>query len=101
MSELLDMIDAWRDRHGQPSDASIARAIGAAPQTISSWRKRGIRQLPSKELLHALADFLRVPQVEVIMAAARDAGYLEAAPPPGPPDGGDDGEETAPNTRAG
>ena len=77
MSELLDMIDAWKDAHGQPSDASIARAIGAQPQTLNSWRRRGIRQLPSQELLHNLAGFLAVPKVEVIMAAARDAGYLE------------------------
>ena len=32
MSELLRIVDDYKDRHGQPSDASIARAIGVAPR---------------------------------------------------------------------
>ena len=83
MSRLLELIDDYKDRHGSPSDASIARAIGVASQTINSWRKRGIRQPPSTETLRALAqltgnDYERV----VLRAALIDAGWID-----------DDGEE--------
>lgn len=77
MSNLLAIIDDYKDRHGQPSDASIARAVGIAPQTISSWRKRGIRELPARETLLRLADFMRVPYDVVLRAALADTGYLE------------------------
>jgi hypothetical protein len=71
------MIDEWKDSHGSPSDSSIARAIGVAPQTISSWRTRGIRKLPETETLRALGTFLgRDYATEIIPAAMSDAGYF-------------------------
>jgi transcriptional regulator with XRE-family HTH domain len=76
VSELVALIDDYRDRHGQPSEASISRAIGAAPQTVNSWRNRGIKEMPRPDLLQRLAEFLRVPLETVVLAAARDAGYL-------------------------
>lgn len=79
MSRLLALIDAYRDAHGQPSDASIARAIGVAPQTLSSWRKRGIKEPPDRTALLELAKLLRVDQRVVGEAVAIDIGLL---PPP-------------------
>ena len=99
MSRLLAIIDAYKDTHGQPSDASIARAVGVAPQTISSWRKRGIRELPARDTLMRLADFMRVPYDRpypgsVLEAALVDAGY--ASPQPEQPrEVGDDGRSAA------
>ena len=87
MSELLRIIDAYKDGHGGPSDASIARAIGVAPQTISSWRKRGIRQLPERETLRNLAHLTQRDYVaEVIPAVMADIGYLPSDPQPLPAD---------------
>lgn len=83
MSYLLDLIDDYKDRHGQPSDASIARAIDVSPQTISAWRKRGIRDLPAAETLRKLAAFISVDERVTFDAAAIDAGYLR---PPAEPD---------------
>jgi transcriptional regulator with XRE-family HTH domain len=81
MSELLRIIDDYKDRHGQPSDASISRAIGVAPQTISSWRRRGIRQAPEIDTLRRLAQFVGVPYEEyVLQAALVDAGYRDTMP---------------------
>lgn len=81
MSELLRIIDEWKDRHGRPSDASIARAIGVAPQTISSWRKRGIKEPPSPETLRRLAEMMRLPYEDyVLQAALVDAGWRDAMP---------------------
>lgn len=85
MSELLKIIDDYKDRHGQPSDASIARAIGVAPQTISSWRKRGIKEPPSVETLKRMAEFMRLSYEDyVLQAALVDAGWRDEMPePPG------------------
>lgn len=81
MSELVKVIDEYRDSHGSPSDASIARAIGVAPQTLSSWRKRGIRQPPEPESLRALAALLRLPYEEyVLQLALYDSGWRETMP---------------------
>lgn len=88
MSELVDLIDSYRDRHGQVSEASVARAIGVAPQSISSWRKRGIKAPPRQATLKALAEFIHVDYATVVLPAAlRDAGYLPSleVPPPPPP----------------
>lgn len=81
MSELVRLIDDYRDAHGQPSDASIARAIGVAPQTLSSWRKRGIKNPPEAETLRALAALVRLPYEEyVLQLALYDAGWRETKP---------------------
>lgn len=80
MSKLLALIDEHKEAHGNPSDASIARAIGVAPQTLSSWRKRGIRELPAKDTLERLAIFLRRDyRTVVIPAALADIGYVPDA----------------------
>lgn len=86
MSELVRIIDDYRDTHGRPSDASIARAIGIAPQTLSSWRKRGIRELPDADTLRALASFVGLPYADYVLEVALyDAGWRDAMPelPPG------------------
>lgn len=81
MSELLRIIDEYKDAHGQPSDASIARAVGAAPQTISSWRVRGIRKTPAVKTLRRLAELIGVPYEEYLLQAAMvDAGMRESMP---------------------
>lgn len=76
MSKLVALIDVYKDTHGQPSDASIARAVGIAPQTLNSWRNRGIRELPARATMIRLADFMRVDYDDVLRAALMDAGYL-------------------------
>lgn len=78
MSHLLALVDDYKDRHGQPSDASIARVIGVAPQTISSWRKRGIKDPPDHEALRNLAHLLSVDYESVVLRAALlDAGWVD------------------------
>lgn len=78
MSRLLAIIDEYRDAHGQPSDASIARAIGIKPQTLSSWRKRGFKVPPDNRALHELARLTNLDyRTVVLQAALYDAGWLE------------------------
>ena len=78
MSRLLKLVDEYKDAHGAPSDSSIARAIGVAPQTVSSWRKRGIKQLPERDTLLALARLLQVDYESVVLRAVLlDIGWLE------------------------
>lgn len=76
MSRLVALIDEYKDTHGAPSDSSIARVIGVAPQTISSWRTRGISEPPNSETLRKLAAFIgRDFQSVVLRAALMDAGW--------------------------
>lgn len=88
MSRLVALIDAYKDTVGSPPDSSIARAIDVAPQTINSWRKRGIRQPPATETLRKLAALLRVDYRDVVLAAVLvDIGLLsddelDPQPPP-------------------
>lgn len=86
MSELLRIIDEYKDRHGQPSDSSIARAVGIAPQTLSSWRKRGIHAPPSTAALRRLAEFMHVDYDDYLLQAVLvDTGYRDAMPEPARP----------------
>lgn len=82
MSELVKIIDEYRDAHGQPSESSIARAIGVAPQTVNSWRKRGIRQPPAVDTIDRLAEFLGLPRDYVGSVVAYEIGLLSEAPEP-------------------
>jgi transcriptional regulator with XRE-family HTH domain len=76
MGKLTDLIDDYKDRNGNPSDRSIARAIGVSGGTISAWRNRGISELPHHETLSSLADFLKLNYEVVFYAARVDAGYI-------------------------
>ena len=87
MSELVRLVDEYKDSHGQPSDASVARAIGIAPQTLNSWRKRGVKEPPAVETLRAMARFFRLSYENVVLPAALvDAGWLDHMPAPEPPE---------------
>lgn len=84
MSRLTDLIDTFRDANGGRSDASIARQAGIAPQTISSWRRRGLKELPKQEILRGLASVLGVEEDVVFYAAGVDTGYItESVAPEG------------------
>lgn len=56
--------------------ATLAKRMGTSPQTLDSWKHRGVRALPSRELLEALSAETRTPYAEVLAAALRDIGYL-------------------------
>lgn len=80
MSRLLALIDEHKVKHGNPSDASIARAIGVAPQTISSWRTRGIRAMPEPKTVRALAAFLHIDEETALYALGVDTQYIVERP---------------------
>lgn len=89
MSRLLALIDDYKDRHGQPSDSSIGRVIGVAPQTISSWRNRGYKEPMDMEVLRKLADLLAVDfETVVLRAVLLDVGWIKESD-------GDDGSNRA------
>lgn len=78
MSRLLAIIDEYKDTHGAPSDSSIARAIGVKPQTISSWRKRGLKEPPDRDALRELARLAHLDYETVVLRAALlDSGWID------------------------
>lgn len=79
MSQLLAIIDEYKDAHGGPSDSSIARAIGVAPQTISSWRNRGIKVPPAVSTMRQLAALVgKDYETVVLRAALLDVGWIDS-----------------------
>ncbi|MFJ7723807.1 hypothetical protein ACIQYM_37730, partial [Rhodococcus erythropolis] len=77
MSELWNLIQSHLDRYGV-RDAEFARRMGSTPQTLNSWKKRGVRQLPNKELLEAVAEVTGRDYRQVLDAALIDTGYLSS-----------------------
>lgn len=89
MSELGKIIEAYRDRHGRPPEASIARAIGVPPQTVNSWLVRGMKTAPRNlEPLRELARLVGLPYNVIAQAVAVDIGLMDEMPPYRWPDEG-------------
>lgn len=75
MSQLWKIVQQHADDFGV-REAEIARRMGTTPQTLNSWKKRGLRQLPESRLLYGLAVVARVPYESVLSAALHDTHYL-------------------------
>lgn len=81
VSELMKILDGYRDRHGQPSWASIARSIGVVPQTLDTWRHRGMKTYPRNlEPFRNLADLVGLDYKVIIDAIAFDVGLADQRP---------------------
>lgn len=87
VSHLVALIDDYKDRTGQPSDASISRAVGLTRQAVSNWRRRGIKEPPTPEVLRKLARLMqRDYETVVLRAALLDAGWISDKEDPTPED---------------
>lgn len=93
MGELYDIAQRHMDAYGVRA-AALARRMDMSPQALSSWKTRGVRELPTKASLEALARETRTPYGDVLTAALRDVGYL-------PPKEREQRGDTAPMTTAG
>lgn len=71
---LWSLIQAHLDEYGV-TDAEFARRMGVSPQTLNSWKKRGVRQLPTRDKLESVAELTRNTYTHVLDAALVDAGY--------------------------
>lgn len=76
MKALCAIVQRHIDQYGM-SEAEVARRIGAAPTTLNLWKRHGLRALPDKRPLEALAAVTNTPYVDVLDAALIDAGYLD------------------------
>lgn len=74
-TRLVALIDTYKDRYGTP-DSVIAGRIGITKQNLSLWRRAGLRALPSRVNLEALAAAINTPYRTVLDAALHDTGYL-------------------------
>ncbi|MCD2264393.1 helix-turn-helix domain-containing protein [Dietzia aurantiaca] len=74
---LVQLIDAHKRAYGV-SESELARRIGITRQNLHLWRTHGLRGLPARTTLDGVAAELRLPYVQVLEAALRDAAYLDA-----------------------
>jgi transcriptional regulator with XRE-family HTH domain len=84
-SQILSLLDEFKDSVGI-THAEVARRIGISRQNLDLWRRRGIRTMPSCEVLEGIARAIDRDYVTVLTAALSDVGYLRtehavAAPP--------------------
>ncbi|CAM3289955.1 hypothetical protein DFJ75_4959 [Williamsia muralis] len=75
-SRLLELIDLWRVAD-QRTDAEAARRIGISRATLSLMRTNGVKALPNRSTLEGIAATISLPYTAVLVAALRDAGYLD------------------------
>ena len=74
---LVELIDAHKRAYGV-GESELARRIGITRQNLHLWRTHGLRGLPARSTLDGMATELRLPYVQVLEAALRDVGYLDA-----------------------
>ncbi len=76
MSHLWDIIQAHLDEYGV-REAALARRMDTSPQTLNSWKKRGLKQLPERWLLEAVARETKTPYEDVLDAVLFDISYKD------------------------
>jgi transcriptional regulator with XRE-family HTH domain len=74
-SRLIALIDAHKQAHGV-SDAELARRIGMTRENLRLWRANGLRRLPGRANLVAVAEVIGKPYRTVLNAALIDTEYL-------------------------
>jgi transcriptional regulator with XRE-family HTH domain len=74
---LVELIDRYKDAHGV-SDAELARRIGITRENLRLWRINGVRRLPERANLAAVARVIGQPYRQVLSAALFDTGYQTA-----------------------
>lgn len=75
---LIELIDHYKNAHGV-SDAELARRIGITRENLRLWRVNGVRRLPGRDNLAAVARIIGLPYRQVLSAALFDTGYLTAS----------------------
>lgn len=74
-TRLVELIDYYKNAHGV-SDAELARRIGMTRENLRLWRVNGLRQLPDRDNLTAVARTINRPYRQILSAALLDTGYL-------------------------
>lgn len=80
---LVELIDRYKNAHGV-SDNELARRIGISRENLRKWRTNGVRRLPERANLSAVARTIGQPYRQVLSAALFDTGYLNPSDTPSP-----------------
>lgn len=75
---LVELIEDYRARHGV-GETEFARRVGVTRQNLRQWRTKGVRRLPDRANLAAVARTIDKPYRQILSAALSDTGYLTAA----------------------
>lgn len=78
VSNLGALIQDFQDRHGS-SERFIADKVGVSRTIIGRWKRGDYFELPAREILANVADFLRLDYETVLQAALDDTYLREAA----------------------
>lgn len=78
-SQLLALLDDYKDSAGI-THAEVARRLGITRQHLDLWRRRGIRTMPSCEVLDNVSRVIGRDYVAVLTAVLHDLGYLNMDP---------------------
>lgn len=76
--QLWKIVQRYLDEN-ERSEAWLSQKIDAAPQTVSAWKRRGLRELPATHLLRNLARLTGTPYLQVLTAALLDIGRVDEA----------------------
>jgi hypothetical protein len=57
-------------------EATIAKRAGTTPQTLNSWKKRGLSELPESWIIKAIAKEVHVKYDVFLRAVLHDINYL-------------------------
>lgn len=75
VKQLWEIVQAHLDKYGV-REAAFAKKLGMSPQTLNSWKNRGVKALPARRHLEALARETGTPYSVVLDAALRQIAYL-------------------------
>lgn len=83
MGQLWDLVQRHiEEAMYKPSERQLAARLKVSPTTLTNWRERELKRLPTRENLEAIADLVGVRYSVVLEAALYDTGYHESLPSP-------------------
>lgn len=81
MGQLWELLQRHiEESRYKPSERQLAALLKVSPTTLTNWREREMKRLPTRENLEAVAELVGVRYAVVLDAVLWDTGYHEAIP---------------------
>lgn len=79
-ASLAGIVDEFKQRRGL-SETAVAERLGMSRMNLNLWRREGLRALPARDRLEAVAEVTDTPYQVVLETALAECGYLDSPPP--------------------